>query len=217
MQSEPETIKNEEDSQVLAANRYRLLVFIADHTTPLYGTIRSYVARLGLAPGIDIASVALEVMQEMVVEALGHASSFDSARQPMAWLLGIALNVMRRRRSQEARRYRREISLGRLSLLHPELESESELLETIHHAAESGPEELVEHNEQARALLSLVPEKDQEILRLAILEDFDREALASRLGTTNGAARMRLHRALDHLRLAWKEHQEKLREGENNA
>lgn len=106
MQSEPETIKNEEDSQVLAANRYRLLVFIANHTTPLYGTIRSYVARLGLARGIDTASVELEVMQEMVVEVLSHAGSFDSARQPMAWLLGIALNVMRRRRSQEARRYR---------------------------------------------------------------------------------------------------------------
>ena len=61
MQSEPETIKNEKDFQVLAANRYRLLVFIADHTTPLYGTIRSYVARLGLAPGIDTALLPVSV------------------------------------------------------------------------------------------------------------------------------------------------------------
>ncbi len=217
MQREPEAIKHEEDSQAFVASRYRLLVFIADHTTPLYGTIRSYVARMEPVPSIDTGSVALEVMQEMVVEALSHASSFDSTRQPMAWLLGIALNIMRRRRSEEARRHRREVSLARLSLLHPELESESDLLDSIHHSAESGPEQLLESDEQARALLSLVPEKDQEILRLAILEDFDREALASRLGTTNGAARMRLHRALDHLRLAWKEQQQKLREGENDA
>jgi hypothetical protein len=74
VQSEPETIKNEEDSQVLAANRYRLLVFIANHTTPLYGTIRSYVARLGLAPGIDTASVELEVMQEIKVRLICHLS-----------------------------------------------------------------------------------------------------------------------------------------------
>jgi len=217
VQSEPETIKNKEDFQVLTTNRYQLLVFITDHTSPLYGTIRSYVARMGLAPGIDSGSVALEVMQEMVVEALGHAGSFDNRRQPMAWLLGIALNVMRRRRADEARRYQREVSLGHLSLLHPELESESELLDTIGHTAESGPEQLIESDEQARDLLALVSEKDREVLQLAYLEDFDREALASRLGTTNGAARMRLHRALDHLRQAWSEKQKKLQEGDNDA
>ncbi|HEY6542029.1 MAG TPA: sigma-70 family RNA polymerase sigma factor [Ktedonobacteraceae bacterium] len=216
MQREPEIIKHEEDSRVLIASRYRLLVFIADHTTSLYGTIRSYVARLGAVTGGDIGSSALEVMQEMVVEALSHANNFDSTRQPMAWLLGIALNVLRRRRSEEARRYQREVSLDSLSLLHSELENECDLLDSLHQTVESGPEQLVESDEQARALLSLVPEKDQEILRLAILEDFDRSSLAKRLGTSSGAARMRLHRALDHLRLAWKEQQEKRGEGEND-
>src|SRR5450755_2716117 len=124
-------------------------------------------------------------MQEVVVEALGHISSFHSERQPMAWLLGIAINVIKERRSKEARRYQREVTLGRLSLLHPELESESELLDSINHVTESGPEHLVESDEQVNALLSLVSEKDQQILRLAFLEGFDREYLASRLGTTN--------------------------------
>jgi DNA-directed RNA polymerase specialized sigma24 family protein len=185
VQREPETIEDGEDFQALASTRHRLLLFLSDRTPSLYGTIRSYVVRLGLAPGADAQSVALEVMQQMVIEALGHASSFETDRQPMAWLLGIALNVIRRRRTEEARRSQREVSLGRLSLLHPEIESESELLDSIYHVAESGPEQLVESDEQARTLLSLVPEKDQEILRLAFLEDFDREALADRLGTTN--------------------------------
>lgn len=216
MQREPEIIKHEEDPQVLLASRYRLLVFIADHTPSLYGTIRSYVVRLGVVTDSNIGTSALEVMQEMVVEALSHAHNFDSTRQPMAWLLGIALNVLRRKRSQEARRYQREVSLDSLSLLHTELESESDRLDSLYQTAESGPEQLIENDERARALLSLVPEKDQEILRLAILEDFDRNSLAKRLGTSSGAARMRLHRAIDHLRLAWKEQQEKRGEGEND-
>lgn len=217
MQNEPETINGGQDAQELAVIKHHLLVFISDHTAPLYGTIRSYVVRLGLVSGTDVQGIALEVMQEVVVEALGHTSSFHSERQPMAWLLGIAINVIKERRSKEARRYQREVTLGRLSLLHPELESESELLDSINLSTESGPEQLVESDEQVNALLSLVSEKDQQILRLAFLEDFDRESLASRLGTSNGAARMRLHRALNNLRLAWSEQQETLREGGNHA
>jgi len=217
VQNEPETINGGQDAQEPAAIKHRLLVFISDHTAPLYGTIRSYVVRLGLVSGTDVQGIALEVMQEVVVEALGHTSSFQSERQPMAWLLGIAINVIKERKSKEARRSQREVPLGSLSLLHPESESESELLDSISHATESGPEQLVESDEQVNALLSLVSEKDQQILRLAFLEDFDRESLASQLGTSNGAARMRLHRALNNLRLAWSEQQETFREGGNHA
>jgi RNA polymerase sigma factor (sigma-70 family) len=217
VQSEPETINSGQDAQDFAAKKHCLLTFISDHSIPLYGTIRSYVVRLGLVSGTDVQGVALEVMQEVVVEALSHTSSFDSERQPMAWLLGIAINVIKERKSKEARRYQREVPLGNLSLLHPESESESELLDSISHSTESGPEQLVESDEQVTALLSLVSEKDQQILRLAFLEDCDRESLASRLGTSNGAARMRLHRALNNLRLAWNVQQEKLREGGSDA
>ncbi len=72
MQRDPEIIKYEEDSQVLIASRYRLLVFIADHTTSLYGTIRSYAAWIGAVTDSDVGTSALEVMQEMVVEALSY-------------------------------------------------------------------------------------------------------------------------------------------------
>lgn len=85
------------------------------------------------------------------------------------------------------------------------------------HSTESGPEQLVESDEQVSALLSLVSEQDRQILQLAFLEDFDRESLAHRLGTSNGAARMRLHRALNNLRLAWNAQQERLREGGSDA
>ncbi len=210
-------MSKEQDTLDLAARKHRLLTFIAEHTTPLYGTIRSYVVRLGLVSGTDAQGMALEVMQEVVVEALSHLSSFDSERQPMAWLLGIAINVIKDRKSKEARRCRREVLLGNFSLLNSETESESELLDSISHATESGPEQLVESDEQVTALLSLVSEQDQQILRLAFLEDFDRESLAHHLGITNGAARMRLHRTLNNLRLAWNKQQEKLREGGSNA
>jgi len=54
-------------------------------------------------------------------------------------------------------------------------------------------------------MLSLVSEEDQQVLRLALLEEVKAEALAQRLGTTIGTARMRLHRALRRLRTAWDE------------
>lgn len=217
MQSNSQAMNRERDTQELAARKHLLLTFIADHTTPLYGTIRSYVIRLGLVSGTDIQDTALEVMQEVVVEALSHVSSFDSERQPMAWLLGIAINVIKERKSKEARRNRREVPPGNLSLLYPESESENDLLDTISHSTESGPEQLVESDEQVTTLLSLVSEQDRQILRLAFLEDFDRESLAHRLGTSNGAARMRLYRALNNLRLAWNAQQERLREGGSDA
>ena len=58
--------------------------------------------------------------------------------------------------------------------------------------------------------------EDQQLLRLAILEDYEREALARKLGVTPGTARMRLHRALRRLRVAWYEQQTTLVRGESN-
>lgn len=66
-----------------------------------------------------------------------------------------------------------------------------------------------------RELLSLVSEDDKLVLRLAFLEDFEREALARRLGVSTGAAGMRLHRALARLRSAVIE-QKKWQRGEED-
>lgn len=188
-----------------SAARQQLIAFIAENTAPLLGTLRSYVQRMGLASGDDVATVAAEVLQETVVEALGHAQRFDPTRQPMAWLLGIALNLMRRKKVELAKRSQRELSITQFSARQMELVSEDELFDGLinHVATLAGPEQEFEADEQARAILALVSPDDQQVLRLAFLLDFEREALAQRLGITPVAARVRLHRALSRLRAAW--------------
>ena len=183
-----------------------LLQFLEDHRAPLLSTIRFYARCLSL-DAEDGEHIAIEVLQETVIEALNHAGRFDPTRQPRPWLLGIALNIIKRKKADMARRQQREVTLGQLSRLHPEYVTESDLLDHLIPPSEIGPEQEVEADEQVRALLSLVSVEDQEVLCLAILEGFEREALAQRLGTTVGTAGMRLHRALRRLRAAWDEQQ----------
>ncbi len=198
-----------------SATKQQLFEFLSEHTAPLLGTLRTYVLRLGLATGEEGAVVAMEVLQETAVEALSHADRFDATRQPMAWLLGIAVNVIQRKKVEKAKRAGRELLLSRLSANYPEAGSESDVLDLLIPVAVAGPEQSVEVGEQVKELLSLVSEDDQQVLRLAFLEDFEREALARRLGVTAGAAGMRLHRALARLRSAWQE-QKKWQRGEED-
>ena len=187
--------------------RRLLLAFLTEHTAPLLGSFRSYVQRMGLARGEAIPVVALEVLQEVAVEALDHADRFDPDRQAMAWLLGIGMNIIRRKKTEAAKRARREVTFGHLALLLPEVQGEDDLLDVIAPFMLADPEQDIEANEQAGLMLALVSPEDQRILRLAILADFERESLARELGITPVAARVRLHRALNRLRSAWREFQ----------
>lgn len=184
---------------------------------PLLGIIRSYVQSMGLATGEEVKPVAQEVLQEAVVEALNHVDRFDPTRQLMAWLLGIALNVIKRKKVQAAKHQRRELFLSQLSLLHPDSTNETDLLDEMLPSNMAGPEQEIEDKERAQALLSLVSADDQEILRLAFLEDYERDALARQLGLAPGTARVRLHRALNRLRSAWIAQQTKVQRGDEHA
>ena len=81
------------------AKKQLLMAFLMHNTEPLLGTLRSYVQRMGLARGEEVKAVALDVLQEVVVEALDHAERFNATGQPMAWLLGIAINVIKRKKT----------------------------------------------------------------------------------------------------------------------
>ena len=198
-----------------AAKKQQLIAFLSEHTAPLLGTLRSYVQRMGLATGDDVPPVALDVLQEAVVEALKHAERFDPAGQPMAWMLGISVNVIKRKKAELAKRARRETSITALSTQQEESLSEGERFDQIASGVLAGPEQDIEANEQASSLLSLVSAEDQRILRLAFLYDCEREALAEQLGITPVAARVRLHRALSRLRIAWRRQQVDQQEGES--
>jgi len=152
----------------------------------------------------------------VVIEALDHADRFNPTGQPMAWLLGIATNVIKRKKVEIAKRSRRELFIGDLFTAQQEPLSENELFDQITACTSAGPEQEIEANEQAMMMLSLVSPEDRHLLLLAFLYGFEREALAEKLGITPVAARVRLHRALSRLRLAWHEQHMKLQEGESN-
>jgi RNA polymerase sigma factor (sigma-70 family) len=194
----------------------KLIEFIADNVASLLGIIRSYVTRMGLAHGEEVSAVALEVLQEVVLEALSHADRFNPTGQPMAWLLGIAINVIKRKKFEHIRRSQREFSMSNFSLTQEEALSESDLFDQLTANTYAGPDQEIAANEQAELLLSLVSPEDQHILMLAFLQGFEREALAQKLGITPGAARVRLHRALKRLRLAWSEQYLNSPKGESN-
>ncbi len=185
-----------------ASPRQHLVDFIQEHEAALLGSIRTYVVSFGLAQGAKVQPVATEIVQETVIEALSHADQYVAKGRPMAWLLGIALNIIRRRRTAAAKLAQHEWSLSRLALQYPEAGDERAFLEQFVPAIQCGPEQEVEDSEQVAALLSLVSAEDQRILRLALLEDFKRTGLAAHLGISPNAARMRLVRALHRLRAA---------------
>lgn len=185
------------------ANQDLLRQFIAGESEALLGTLRYYVVRAGLAHGPEVGPTAVELLSNVVVEALEHADRFRPSGQPMAWLLGIAANLIRRAQSERATRNRREPLVRDLYPGAPDALSDGEFFDRVASLDAGEPTGDWEANEAASAILAHVSEGDRRVLRLAILHDLSGEALAQELGIKPGAARVRLHRALNRLRGAW--------------
>lgn len=175
----------------------RLRQFIEDESRVLTRTLGFYLSRSGLTLSAD------ELLSEVVVEALKHEDRFNPARQPRAWLLGIAANLIRRKQAEMARLDRRE-PLARD--LYPGDEPEDdEVFDWLAQAAQMAHSDTGNRSDahaELHTLLAAAAPNDAHVLRLAILHGLDGEALAHELGVTPGAARVRLHRALKRLRRA---------------
>src|SRR5579884_3267092 len=76
-------------------------------------------------------------------------------------------------------------------------------------AAYAEPGKKLEEDERVNEMLALVSKEDQEVLRLALLHELDMKTVARILHVTPGTARVRLHRAIHRLRIAWKAEGEK--------
>lgn len=193
------TMPEQEMGEGSAAERLRQ--YVREHATPLQGIICSYVVRAGLAQGEAAWAIAAEVLSDTVLEALAHAERLDGAVQPQAWLLGIATNILKRRKAMLIKQRREwpvsDLQAGRGNL------SAAAFFDQITALTSPGPEDDLEAQEQVNEILALVSPGDQQVLRLALVQDLDMPGVARALGITSGAARVRLHRALGRLRLAW--------------
>ncbi len=181
-------------------NHARLKQYIEREAGSLAATLRFYVLRANVAWDQPLDLAALELLNDVTVEALTCAGRFDPDRGPRAWLLGIAANLIRRRQVQYANRERREPLVGDLRPTDPGDTSEEELFDQLAQMGGAGPSQALEAEERLAELLAVLPEADRQIVRLAVLHNMSGEALAHELEITPGAARVRLHRALGRLR-----------------
>jgi RNA polymerase sigma-70 factor (ECF subfamily) len=204
--------------------------YVEENAESLARTLRGYVIRAGLARGEAVPEAAIEVLQETVVEALRSAHRFDPSGRPAAWLLGIAANVIKRRQVKQAVRHKYEVPVrdaarSRNEDSSSEMRSDSELfdrlasltvkrgitpLHTKHRPvllARDDVEQNFDSKEVVEAMLARLSPEDQAVVRLAVLEGLEGDAVAIRLGIKPGAARVRLHRALKRLRKIMEEQQ----------
>jgi RNA polymerase sigma factor (sigma-70 family) len=156
--------------------------YVEENAGPLLGILRGYVRRAGIAQS-GTEGAAVELLNEVLVEALEHTERFDPARQPMAWLLGIAANLIRRRQAEQASRYKRESS-----------ESAEDVLERLSWLTDQSAAGQMEVGLEVQRLLAQVSADEQRVLRLQWIEGLDSNELAGALAVTPAAARQRLSR-----------------------
>jgi RNA polymerase sigma-70 factor (ECF subfamily) len=140
--------------------------------------------------------VAADLTAETFAIAFEKRGRFrDLGRPAGAWLYGIAARELKRFR----RRYETELrAVRRLGVRLPELDDES--IARI--------EELVDLAPLRRALDSALVElsaADRDALRLRVIEGRPYRVVAAELGCSEGAARVRVHRALGRLRTGLEE------------
>lgn len=186
-----------------ADTRTLLLEFIAAEREVLLGTLRVYVLRGGLAQGQGADAVAAELLGEVTMQAVASAERFRPGARPMPWLLGIAANLVKRQQVARAKRARREPLVAEVVGRGGEGLSEAELFDRLGAVAASNPGQALEADETVAEILGRVSPDDAEVIRLAVLHDLNGEELGRVLDITPGAARVRLHRALNRLRAAW--------------
>jgi len=190
--------------------------FLQENSNSLRAIACVYVVRMGLASEKNLQVIAEEIFQDAVLEVLTRPERFAAVRQPRAWFMGILANMVKRKRAGAARRYRFEVLLSDLRHL-PDLEDENDLLDQLMSQQSPGPEQVVEMGERLQEMLALVSDEDAELLKLALVEELGAQKLGKLLGITPNAARVRVHRALSRLRLAWKQVGQNEKRGERNG
>jgi RNA polymerase sigma factor (sigma-70 family) len=145
----------------------------------------------------EVKVIGEEIVQEVVRRSLEGASTFDPARAAGAWLYGIALNVTRewiRTREQERKG---TIVTTESHSVEDGRPGDAMLLEHVHDLASEQDRRVVE-------LLDLVSPAERQILTLRYVDRLTGRDLAAALGISEGAARVRLNRALTSLRAEYR-------------
>lgn len=197
-------------------SQQRLHRFLQEQLPLLHGIVRSYVMRMGLAQGEAVSAIATEITQDALFEALIHPERFAATSSPRAWFLAVAVNIIKRKKVEAAKRQRREVVVSDL-IAQSEADSEHDFFDQIGMLSFPGPEQAIEADEHIVEILSYASPADSELLRIAILTDMDMNILAQKFDIAPGTARVRVHRALRRLRVALNEQEQKREKGESHV
>lgn len=129
---------------------------------------------------------AEDVLQQTLLQAFAGLGGWSGTAPFAVWLMRIAMNeaLMRVRRSR--RQERAAVQLARQA-----------------DGPRHTPEQLASSREEMALVSAALPrlsQRHREILQLATLHDLSRADVARRLGVSQGAAKVRLHRAREALR-----------------
>lgn len=181
-------------------------LYLEENAPWLLGRLHYYVQQARLGQGETACEIAQELLSELTLEVLENAGRFDPQRPLQPWVLGIAVNLVKRRQASQQRQSYREplasdLQTGSASESSMTDERLFDWLEGL--AIDEGPEKRWIINEAASHILQLLAETDREIIRLAVVVGLNGDDLAQHLSITPMAARVRLHRALQRLKKAW--------------
>jgi RNA polymerase sigma factor (sigma-70 family) len=169
-----------------------------DEFERLLRSIRVYVSRAEIAGEQSVAEIALEVFQDVVVEALRGEARYDAERNPVAWLLGIASNVVKRRREKLFRRRKGESTAAELA--RADTMSEEDIFEGLLAANGSDPSKVVLSSMGLESLLAHLAPADRRLIELDVVFEMNAAEVGGALGITAGNVRVRRNRILTRLR-----------------
>lgn len=161
--------------------------------------IRFYLSAARMDQAGDLGEQARDILQDVVVEALRSEHAYDTNRDLLLWLHGIAANVVRRRVERFGQVRRRLV---------PEPLDDPEAIEALEarlfqagSRLQSSPDEALAARQEVESVLADLPEQHAEVLRLYYLEhNMKNDAVAAALDISPVAARVRRCRALEAAR-----------------
>ena len=136
----------------------------------------------------DLDDIADETLNETVRRALAAEERFDPDRPAVPWLMAIAANVLIDRRRGLARSHARVVTQTDLG---------DDTWDAIARVADSAPAR--DTGLDVRAALAKLKAADRRVIELRFFQGMIDRELAAALGISDGAARVRLCRAMKAL------------------
>gem|GEM_PF-1032197 len=211
-------MENREGQQVL-----RAIFADSEKSNQLLGKIRLFILKAGFADKSEVSEITLDLLGELYMEAMDSADRYDPRRGGIAWLLGISHNLVMRKREEYWRQGRERKMSDLIEPLTGDAKGDADIFDRLVAAGLHGngldpigtPEltpaqrdatrlnSPLERTHTLEEILSLVSLEDQNLLRLAVIEQMNGERLAAQLSVKPDTARQRLHRAMNRLRQAY--------------